>query len=66
MLNKDLLRPSRFPEIRLCANTWTFVLGNALILVIGKNFHNFSKEIDLIVKEKYVDFPQDLSVLKKT
>ena len=43
-----------------------FVLGNALILVIGKNSHNFSKEIDLIVKEKYVDFPQDLSVLKKT
>ena len=43
-----------------------FVLGNALILVIGKNSHNFSKEIDLIVKEKYVDFPQVLSVLKKT
>ena len=43
-----------------------FVLGNALILVIGKNSHNFSKEIDLIVKEKYVDFPHVLSVLKKT
>ena len=67
----EFLINSRTNEAQLlwqaCTNVWTTVFGNTLMLVIGKNSHDSSFKIELILPGKCVNLSQNknMSVLKK-